>query len=146
MRTEREAWGGTLTDAGALVALILTDNSYSARCAAALPRIMMPLITTPACLTEAFHLLGRASGFPAQAALWDWFLQRDVRLLDWSENDTERARAFVFRYQPFCDYADATLLVTAKRTGLRRVFTIDGYFFAYRLTDAALLVLLGPGR
>ena len=147
MSVERDLSKGTLADTGALVSVIVANDRNHARCVAVLPKIKRPFVSTQACLTEALHLLDRAEGFVAQTELWNWIDSGDLYLLDWSEDDTERAREFVFRYQPFCDYADATLLVAAERTGLRRVFTIDGHFFAYRLTDGvALIVLPGPGR
>ena len=41
-----------------------------------------------------------------------------------------------------CDYADATLLVAAEEIGLRRIFTVDRHFYAYRLTSGESLDLV----
>jgi len=43
------------------------------------------------------------------------------------------------------DIVDASLETIAEATGLRRVFTIDSHFFAYRLLDGhALEVVPAP--
>jgi hypothetical protein len=37
------------------------------------------------------------------------------------------------------DLADASLVVAAETLGLRRVFTLDRHFYAYRLADGSAL-------
>jgi len=61
----------TLTDTGALVALLDTDDSYHTACVAAAQRLPAgPLLTTWVCFTEAMYLLGTVGGHRYQAALW----------------------------------------------------------------------------
>lgn len=61
----------TPCDTGPLVALIDRDDPHHPRCVAALDRLPPDvLVTSWPCLTEAMYLLGRASGLPAQEALW----------------------------------------------------------------------------
>jgi predicted nucleic acid-binding protein len=64
----------------------------------------------------------------------------DVQVFRASHDGRQRAFAFMakFKDQP-CDYADATLLVAAEETGLRRIFAYDRHFHAYRLTDGTAL-------
>ncbi|MGB0564240.1 MAG: type II toxin-antitoxin system VapC family toxin, partial [Spirulinaceae cyanobacterium] len=62
----------TLCDASALVALISQDDDNHERCAAALPTLEAPLVTTWSCFTEAMYLLGRYGGWPAQQELWGY--------------------------------------------------------------------------
>jgi len=60
----------TLTDAGALVALLDADDPYHAACVAAAQRLPAgPLLTTWVCFTEAMYLLGTVGGYRYQAAL-----------------------------------------------------------------------------
>jgi len=54
----------TLTDAGALVALLDADDLYHAACVAAAQRLPAgPLLTTWVCFTEAMYLLGTVGGY-----------------------------------------------------------------------------------
>jgi predicted nucleic acid-binding protein len=46
-----------------------------------------------------------------------------------------------FRDQP-CDYADATLLVASEVLGVTAVLTLDGHFFAYRLSNGVALHII----
>ena len=60
----------TLTDAGALVALLDADDGYHVACVAAAQRLPTgPLLTTWVCFTEATYLLGTVGGYRYQAAL-----------------------------------------------------------------------------
>lgn len=40
------------------------------------------------------------------------------------------------------DLADASLVATAERLGLRRLFTLDSDFYVYRLADGSTLDLI----
>ena len=126
----------TLTDTGPLVALIDESDGYHVRVKQAARAISWPMVTTEACLTEALYLLGESAGWPGQEALWLFVSDNSLGVLNSPINGPRRASGFMkrFRDQP-CDYADATLLVAAEETGLRRIFTIDKHFNAYRLTN-----------
>jgi len=132
-----------LCDTGPLVALLIEDDPSHERCASAIAFERGPLLTTEACLTEAFHLIRRAGGWVSQSLLWDLIQSGDVVVFTPSDSARLRAGVYVKRYadQP-CDYADATLLVAAEDTGIRRVFTIDSHFYAYRLIDGSHLNVL----
>ncbi len=62
----------TLCDTSPLVALINRKDKNHARCAATLPLLRRPLVTTWACVTEAMHLLFNFGGYPAQDTLWSY--------------------------------------------------------------------------
>ena len=54
----------TLTDAGALVALLDADDPYHTACMAAAQQLPAgPLLTTWVCFTEAMYLLGTVGGY-----------------------------------------------------------------------------------
>ena len=134
----------TLTDTGPLVALINTADQHHAWCAAALAALPAePLLTTWPCFTEAMHLLWRDGGYRHQAALWD--IYRDGRLLLYELTAAEILRMTQlmeqYRDTPMA-LADASLVAAAERLGLRRVFTVDGQFYVYRLGDGSALAVV----
>lgn len=133
----------TLTDTGPLVAMIDARDRYHVRIVAALAYVAWPLVTTEACLTEALYLLNAAAGWSGQKALWQFVEDGSLRILESMPTAPLRARTYMeqFRDQP-CDYADATLLVAAEEMGLRRVFTIDRHFYAYRLPGGVALEVI----
>jgi uncharacterized protein len=131
----------TLTDAGALVALLDADDSYHAACVAAAERLPAgPLLTTWVCFTEAMSLLGTVGGYRYQAALWSLRATGRVVLHDLTPVEADRMAALMAQYQDTpMDLADASLVVVAESRGLRRVFTTDSDFYVYRLADGSAL-------
>jgi predicted nucleic acid-binding protein len=124
-----------LCDTGPLVALIDQDDSFHTRCVAALSTLPAePLLTTWPCLVEAMYLLWRASGSPAQEELWGYLADELVVLHTPEAGEWERKRTLMRQYYDApMDLADASLVVTAERLRLRRIFTLDSYFHAYRI-------------
>lgn len=131
----------TLTDAGALVALLDADDPYHAACVAAAERLPAdPMLTTWVRFTEAMYLLGTVGGHQYQAALWS--LRNAGRLLlhDLTSTETDRMAALMTQYQDTpMDLADASLVVVAESCALRCVFTTDSDFYVYRLADGSAL-------
>lgn len=127
----------TLIDTGPLVAMIDAGDEHSQRVSAAINRIRSwPLATTEACVTEALYLLGKAAGYPGQAAFWRLVDDGSLIILSPTPLAPKRASDFMQKYRDLpCDYADATLLVAAEDTGIRCIFTIDPHFNAYRLAS-----------
>lgn len=124
----------TLCDTGPLIALIDADDPHHVRCAEALRAMTPPLVTTWPCLTEAMYLLGRAGGSAAQDELWGYLADGLVRLYLPGGDEWERMRSLMRVYNDApMDLADASLVVAAERLNVRRVFTIDGHFRAYRI-------------
>jgi predicted nucleic acid-binding protein len=124
-----------LCDTGPLVALIDRDDANHDRCVAAL--VALPaetLLTTWPCATEAMYLLGRAGGLAAQEELWGFLADGVVRLQIPDEKVWERMRALMQQYGDTpMDFADASLVATAERLDLSRIFTLDSHFRAYRI-------------
>jgi predicted nucleic acid-binding protein len=120
--------------------MIDEGDAHHDRVERALDQIRWQMVTTEACLTEAMHLLYADAGWPAQAALLRMIVSGELDILPLPATGPPRIYAFMerFRDQP-CDYADATLLVAAEDTGIRRVFTIDRHFHAYRLANGEAL-------
>jgi predicted nucleic acid-binding protein len=125
----------TLCDTGPLVALVDHDDPHHARCVDALQRLpAQPLLTTWPCFTEAMYLLWRAGGLPAQDELWGYLADGLVVLHLPEATEWERLRALMQQYHDApMDLADASLVAAAERLQLRRIFTLDRHFYAYRI-------------
>lgn len=130
----------TLCDTGPLVALIDEDDRDHARCAALLPTLRLPLLTTWPCIAEAMHLLYRIGGYPAQEELWGYFSDGTLQLYPLTDADRERMRALMAQYRDTpMDLSDASLIAAAETLSLGRVFTLDSDFYVYRLADGSAL-------
>jgi predicted nucleic acid-binding protein len=125
----------TLCDTGPLVALVDQDDAAHARCVAALSILpASPLLTTWPCFVEAMYLLWRAGGLPAQEELWSYLADGLVVLHTPQPGEWERMRELMRQYHDTpMDLADASLVVVAERLNLRRIFTLDSDFYAYRI-------------
>jgi predicted nucleic acid-binding protein len=132
-----------LADTGPLVALGDENDAHRVQVEETLANKREPMLTTEACLTEALYLLDRAGGWVAQDVLWTMLRTGVLTVHLALEAPPLRAYSYMerFRDQP-CDYADATLLVAAEDTGLRRIVTIDRHFHAYRLASGESLEVL----
>jgi uncharacterized protein len=131
----------TLTDTGALVALLDADDPSHDTCAAAARRLPAgPLLTTWVCFTETMYLLGAVGGYRYQAALWALRATGRLVLHDLTPAEADRMATLMAQYQDTpMDLADASLGVVAESRTLRRVCTIDSDFSVYRLADGSAL-------
>ena len=122
-----------LVDAGPLAALVDADDQHHAACVAALREMNEPLATVWPPLTEAFFLLARTPG--GHQALWEIISTSAVALLPLDQTDFPRMRELMNKYKDRpMDLADAALIRTAEREGVRKIFTVDRSDFAvYRL-------------
>jgi len=119
-----------------LVALVDADDVHHARCLAALPTLSGPLLTTWPCLTEAMHFLGKARGWDAQAALWQFVRRGALQLHAPSSQAEIRIEELMAQYRDTpMDLADASLVAAAEELNQRRIFTLDKHFYAYRIHD-----------
>ena len=130
----------TLCDTGPLVALIDRDDAHHERCAVALKSLPpAPLLTTWPCVTEAMYLLGRAGGPAAQDELWGWVADGLVTIHTQGSAAAARMRELMAEYADApMDVADASLVEAAEELGLRKIFTVDKHFYAYRIGDGGV--------
>lgn len=122
-----------LVDAGPLVALFDPADASHGRCVEVLESVAEPLVTTMPVLTEAFHLL-TPSSVGAQR-LMDFVAAGGLSIRYLDDDTLVRAFELMLQYadRPM-DLADASLVATAEREDLRRVFTVDRHdFAAYRV-------------
>ena len=133
----------TLTDAGPLVALIDINEAKHEACRLALPMLNKPLVSPWPCYTEAMYLIGKTAGYPGQKALWRLRSSGLLTLKETTPEEADHMVALMEKYQDTpMDLADASLVIAAQTLGLRRVFTLDRHFYAYRLADGSALEVL----
>jgi uncharacterized protein len=122
-----------LVDAGPLVSVVTGDDE-AAFFASAIDREQGRLLTTQACLTEAFHLIGRESRWQGIEPLFDLISGAGIKEAE-LPTDHARARTLMTRYRNLpMDFADATLVLLAEATDIRRIITTDRRdFSAYRI-------------
>ena len=93
------------------------------------------------------HILGRAGGFPLQAALWRMIRSDLLATIDLSADEAALAESLMDRYQDLpMDLADATLIALAESRVWHRVFTLDTHFYVYRLRDGSALDVILPAQ
>lgn len=138
--------GELLLDTGALVSLLDRDQSDHAACRQVFQGWAGPVVSTEAVLTEATHLLGRASG--GRAACVDFFLRGGAVLMPTSAAVLGRVRVLLGKYGDVpMDYADATLVTLAEDLDTPLVFTTDRHDFSiYRWKDRQRFTILPDAR
>jgi len=126
-----------LCDAGPLVALGDRTDPHHDECNDTLDLLAgEELLTTWACLAEAMHLVFRFGGHAAQDELWEYIARGVLLLRSHTDPEWSRMRVLMARYANVpMDLADASLVVSAERTGIHRIFTLDGDFRVYLIND-----------
>lgn len=124
----------TLTDSGPLVALLDRSDSYHHQCLKATQTLSTPLLTTVAALTETMHFLGKSLGWRGQYRLWTKIRSGGLQVADISSEMLDRMAELMEEYSESpMDFADASLVAVAEAQDVRRIFTLDSHFQAYRM-------------
>lgn len=124
-----------LVDTGAIVALINRDDHYHTAAAEWFQHFRGQLLTTEAVITETAYVLA-ASPVHQRAALVWCERAREAELLQIEPvADYAVLARIIGQYANLpCDYADASLIALAERTGVTAIATIDQRDFSvYRL-------------
>ena len=124
---------GALIDTGAILAILDQDDYWHSACTQALVALQIPLLTTEAVLTEAFHLIGSSAHDMQQ--LWAFVLSGALTVKTLGDSDLLELRSLMTKYKDRpMDFADATLVHAANCESLTVVLTIDhDDFETYRL-------------
>jgi len=133
-----------LIDTGAILALLNRGDKWHRRCTEAFPALQLPLATSAAVLAEVFHLLPRSSDLlPA----WTFLRSGAVNVLPITDDDLPELETLMLRYQDRpMDFADATLVLLARREALTTIFTVDhDDFETYRIEGKRRFRIV-PGR
>jgi hypothetical protein len=137
-----------LVDTGAIVALVNRADRFHGRAVDWFRGFCGTLLTTEAVITEAAYVL--AASPPHQRAALAWVQRaREARILELVAIEDHAALArIIAKYADLpCDYADASLIWLAEKTGVLHIATVDqGDFSVYRVRGRrSFRVLLGLG-
>lgn len=121
-----------LIDTGPLTALFDKDDKYHSKIVEFIKGRRFRFITTTAVLTEVTHLLDFS--VDAQINFFQWILNNGVVIEEINISDISRIIELTKKYsdQPM-DFADATLVIVAERTGIKKIISIDSDFEIDRL-------------
>jgi predicted nucleic acid-binding protein len=124
---------GTLTDSGPVYALIDRDDANHRAAVRGLERIVLPMLTTWPCLTEAMHFLHRRIGAPGRRALVEMLGRGDVVVLEANRHSIGTVSDLMERYADApMDLADASLVAAAMDLDKLDVLTFNAHFRSYR--------------
>lgn len=128
-----------LVDAGPLIALFDKDDRYHLEMMAFVRNGKFRFVTTTAVMTEVSHMLDFSA--KAQIHFLEWVMREGVILHEITQHDIGRIMELIQKYKDLpMDFADATLVVAAERTGMRKIISIDSDFDVYRLPGKERIV------
>ena len=121
-----------LIDAGPLIALFDSSDNFHDKISGFLSKNSYRFISTLAVFTEVSHMLDFS--VRAQHDFYEWIMYKGVYISDINQNDMPRIAALTEKYSDLpMDFADATLVVTAEKTGIHEIVSLDRDFDVYRL-------------
>ncbi|MCL2044022.1 MAG: PIN domain-containing protein [Treponema sp.] len=124
--------GRILIDSGPLIALFDVDDTYHKRVRDFLTRHQYSFISTLAVFTEVSHLLNFS--VKAQQDFYEWVMLKGVIISEINQHDIPRIMELTAKYADLpMDFADATLVITAEKTGVKKIVSLDKDFDVYRL-------------
>ena len=127
-----------IVDTGPLVALFHARDKHHEAAKAVLESNPAALVSTWPVITEACHFLAQAG----RRALLTFVRRGALRLEGLSVEDVPQLDELLARYERM-DFADATLVLIAEKTGITEIFTIDRRDFeVYRTRSGRRLRLL----
>ncbi len=132
-----------LCDAGVLFCLVDRTQTQHAAYKNMISGLAKPLVTTWSCLTEAMYLALHRGGWMMQKSLGQLILDKMLIIQEIQENDYIRLFALMEQYRDRpMDLADATLVLTAEKTGYRQILTLDTDFLFYRINNSDTFEIL----
>ena len=132
-----------LVDTGPLVALLNASDHHQNWARDVFGRLIPPLFTCEAVLSEAQFLLSDRGGDPI--TVLDWVRIGAINLAFNAEPEIERLIALQRSYRTLpMDFADACLVRMTELHARSRVLTTDSHFRLYRRNGRQLIPLLAP--
>jgi len=121
-----------LIDAGPLIALFDKDDKYHKKVKEFVLKKQYKFVSTTAVLTEVSHMLD--FNLNAQIDFFEWVMNNGLVLCEIQQQDIPRVIELTKKYadRPM-DFADATLIIAAEKTGIKKIISIDADFDIYRL-------------
>ena len=124
--------GRILIDSGPLIALFHARDNHHNKVREFLARHDYRFISTIAVFTEVSYFL--SVNLNAQMDFYEWVMHKGVIISDINQNDMPRILELAGKYADLpMDFADATLVITAEKTGIREIISLDKDFGIYRL-------------
>ena len=121
-----------LIDAGPIIALFDVSDNHHKKFLDFFGKHQCRLISTLAVFTEVSHMLDFSSA--AQQNFYEWVMYKGVIISDINQHDLPRLVELTQKYADVpMDFADATLVITAEKTGIRDIISLDKDFDIYRL-------------
>ena len=121
-----------LIDAGPLIALFDSSEKHHKGILTFLKKHPYRYVSTLAVFTEVSHMLDFSTA--AQLDFYEWVMCKGVIISDINQNDMLRIAELTKKYADLpMDFADATLVITAEKTGIREIISLDRDFNIYRL-------------
>ena len=121
-----------LIDAGPLIALFDSSEKHHKGILTFLKKHPYRYVSTLAVFTEVSHMLDFSTA--AQLDFYEWVMCKGVIISDINQNDMLRIAGLTKKYADLpMDFADATLVITAEKTGIREIISLDRDFNIYRL-------------
>ena len=125
-----------LCDTSVIVSTLNGRDRDHVRCVVALRNLKRRLITTPACIAEAMHLVRNYAGWNGQQTLIEWIETDFLAIHAANSTEDKRICALMRQYHNSpMDYADASLVAAAETLQLTSILTLDGHFYAYLIGD-----------
>ncbi len=121
-----------LIDAGPLIALFDKDDKYHTQIIECIKKEKYRFITTTAVITEVTHMLD--FNVDVQIDFFEWMIKDGVVLQEIEQKDISRIITLTKKYRDRpMDFADATLVIAAEKTGIKHIISIDADLDIYRL-------------
>ena len=121
-----------LVDSGPLIALFDSSERHHLPVRAFLKEHPYRYVSTLAVFTEVSHMLDFSTR--AQRDFYEWIMCKGVIISDINQNDMPRLVELTGKYADLpMDFADGTLVITAEKTGIREIISLDKDFDIYRL-------------
>jgi len=121
-----------LIDAGPLIALFDSSERRHKPMKTFLKKHPYRYVSTLAVFTEVSHMLDFS--VHAQRDFYEWVMCKGVIISDINQNDMPRLIELTGKYADLpMDFADATLVITAEKTGIKEIISLDKDFNIYRL-------------
>ena len=121
-----------LIDSGPFIALFDADDHHHHKVRDFMMKHRHYYISTLAVLTEVSHML--SFSVKAQHDFYEWVMYKGVIISDINQHDLPRIIQLTDKYADLpMDFADATLVITAEKTGIREIISMDKDFDVYRL-------------
>lgn len=127
-----------IVDAGPLIALFDSSDKHHKQASGRLKEFRLKhkgkLITTWPVIAEVCALLHGHVHLEAQIDFMKWIVQGGVGLFDLNVDCINTIVDLQEKYDSIpMDFADATLVVLAERTGISKIFSVDEDFSIYRI-------------